>query len=63
VASDAALLLLTGDKASLLAARSMGWSRLSSTSGRCRLSAWGLAMRRRDVRPSRRSGCLRSPVT
>ena len=40
-----------------------GWSRLSSTSGRCRLSAWGPGMPPRDVRPSRRSGPLTSPVT
>jgi 1,4-dihydroxy-2-naphthoyl-CoA synthase len=50
-------------KANLLAARSMGWSRLSSTNGRCRLSAWGLAMPWRGDRPLRRSGCLSSPVT
>ena len=39
------------------------WSRLSSTSGRCRVSAWGPGMRRRDVRPSRKSGYLSSLVT
>lgn len=50
-------------KANLLAARSMGWSRLSSTNGRCRLSAWGPGMPPRDVRPSRRTGPLTSPVT
>jgi enoyl-CoA hydratase/carnithine racemase len=50
-------------KANLLAARSMGLSRLSSTNGRCRLSAWGLAMPWRGDRPLRRSGCLSSPVT